>query len=87
MWYIYILETNDGRYYTGSTNDINRRIKAHQEGKGAKFTRSFGVHKLLYTEKFRSKSNALKREKQIQSFSKIQKIQLIEGREIHAKKD
>ena len=53
MWYIYILETDDGRLYTGATNDVDRRFSAHQKGQGAKFTRIFGCKKLLYTESSR----------------------------------
>ena len=77
MWYLYILETADGRLYTGITNHIKRRMAQHKEGKGAKFTRSFGFKKLLYTEKFLTKSAALKKEKQIQQLTRPQKLALI----------
>ena len=77
MWFIYILETQDGRFYTGATNDIARRIAQHKEGTGAKFTRNFGFKKLLYTEEFSGKSQALKREKQIQSWTRKEKTTLI----------
>ena len=79
MWFIYILETQDGRFYTGATNDIARRITQHKEGKGAKFTRSFSFKGLLYTESFPNKSEALKREKQIQSWTRKKKVALIKG--------
>lgn len=77
MWHIYILETLDGRLYTGATNDVERRMKAHQEGKGARFTRNFGFKALLYTEAFLTKSAALKREKEIQALKRQEKLQLI----------
>ncbi len=76
-WYIYILETMDGRFYTGATNNVDGRLAQHRQGKGAKFTRNFGVKKLLYTENFLTKSEALKREKQIQGFSRQEKLTLI----------
>lgn len=76
-WYIYILETMDGRFYTGATNDIARRITQHKAGKGARFTRNFGFKKLLYKEGFLTKSDALKREKQIQSWTRQKKVELI----------
>lgn len=75
--FIYILQTNDGRYYTGYTTDLERRLKEHQLGKGAKFTRSFGAQKILYSESFSEKSQALKREAQIKKLSRCQKEALI----------
>ena len=77
MWYVYILETQKGQLYTGSTNDVDRRLKAHREGKGAKFTRIFGVKRLRYQENLPTKSAALKREAFIKSLSRSAKIQLI----------
>ena len=46
--FVYILQCNDGRYYTGYTTDLKRRLKEHQNGSGGKFTRSFGAKKILY---------------------------------------
>ncbi len=79
MWFIYILETNDGRYYTGTTNDVPRRIAEHKDGKGAKFTRNFGFKTLLYIEEFPTKFEASKREKQIQGWTRKKKLALIKG--------
>ncbi len=78
-WYIYILETDDGRFYTGTTNDIPRRIAEHKDGKGAKFTRNFGCKGLIYSEAHPTKSAALKREKQIQGWTRQKKSALIQG--------
>lgn len=77
--FIYILQTNDGRYYTGYTTDLERRLKEHQSGLGAKFTRSFGAQKILYYECFSEKSLALKREAQIKKLPRSKKEILIEG--------
>lgn len=78
-WYLYILETRDGRFYTGTTNDIPRRMSEHKDGKGGHFTRSFKFKSLLYTEEHPDKSSALKRERQIQSWRRKQKSALING--------
>ena len=78
MWHIYILETKDGRLYTGTTNNISRRMAQHKDGRGAKFTRSFGFKELLYTEELLTQSDALKREKQIQSWKRLKKLKLVE---------
>ncbi len=75
--FVYILQSRDGRYYTGYTTDLERRFKAHQSGKGAKFTRAFGAKKIIYHEVFPDKSSALKREAQIKALTRQQKENLI----------
>ncbi len=77
---VYILQSADGRYYTGYTTDLARRMKAHRTGKGAKFTRAFGVATLLYSEALPSKSLALKREAEIKGWSRAKKAALINER-------
>ena len=79
MWYVYILETKDGRLYTGTTNDISRRMEEHKDGKGGRFTRSFRFKGLLYTEEHPTKSAALKRERQVQGWTRREKLALING--------
>ena len=59
---VYILECNDGTLYTGWTNDIDKRFKAHNDGKGAKYTKGRRPLKLVYLEELETKSEALKRE-------------------------
>ena len=78
-WHLYILETLDGRLYTGITNDVERRMKAHKTGKGAKFTRIFGFKELLYAIKLPTQSQAMKREAEIKRWPKRRKIKLISG--------
>ncbi|MDD3374533.1 MAG: GIY-YIG nuclease family protein [Candidatus Omnitrophica bacterium] len=81
MWYVYILETKDKRFYTGSTNDVDRRMKMHAEGKGARFTRIFGFKKLLYTEACgETRAEALKREREIKKLTKEKKVELVYGK-------
>ena len=77
MWYVYILETNNGMFYTGSTTDVHRRVDQHAKGKGARFTRIFGVKKLLYTEEQPNQSEAFKREQDIKTWPKHKKLALI----------
>ena len=75
--FVYILQSRDGRYYTGYTTDLDRRLKEHQTGSGGKFTRSFGAKKILYHEVFADKSSALKREAQIKRWPRIKKEALM----------
>lgn len=75
--FIYILQSRDGRYYTGYTTDLERRLREHLSGTGAKFTRAFGAKKILYHESFVDKSSALKREAEIKSWSRKEKEFLV----------
>jgi putative endonuclease len=59
------------------TNDLERRFKAHQRGKGAWFTRVFGVEKIVYSEEQPSKSDAFKRERAIKKLTRAEKLRLI----------
>lgn len=79
MEYVYILECSDKTLYTGYTNDLEKRVKTHNEGKGAKYTRGRLPVKLLYSEAFDSKSLALKREYSIKQKSKEDKLALIKS--------
>ena len=74
---VYILECNDGTLYTGWTNDIDKRFKAHNDGKGAKYTKVRRPLKLVYLEELETKSEALKRENKIKKMTKDKKRQLI----------
>ena len=60
--YIYILECSDKTLYTGYTNDLENRLKAHNEGKGAKYTKSRLPVKMVYSEAFDEKKEAMSRE-------------------------
>lgn len=83
--FIYILQSDDGRYYTGYTTDLDRRLKEHQSGSGGKFTRSFGAERILYHESYDNKSVALKREAQIKGWSRAKKEALIKGDQVALK--
>lgn len=74
----YILKCNDDSLYTGWTNDITHRLKMHNEGKGAKYTRGRGPVKLVYLEEFETKQEAMSREAKIKRLSRKEKLLLIE---------
>ncbi len=77
MHYIYIVECCDGTYYTGYTNDVKKRITAHNEGKGAKYTRGRRPVILKYQESYHTKSEAMSREYAIKKLSRQEKQKLI----------
>lgn len=77
MNYTYILTCRDGSLYTGWTNDLDRRLKDHNEGKGAKYTRARRPVVLEYYEEFATKEEAMKREYEIKQMSRKEKLELI----------
>ncbi|KKW22870.1 MAG: hypothetical protein UY74_C0006G0007 [Candidatus Kaiserbacteria bacterium GW2011_GWC2_52_8b] len=77
MYFVYLLQCKDGSIYTGITTNVARRFKKHKEGKGGRYTRSHGAKKILYTEKKRNRSLALKREAEIKQWSQERKLKLI----------
>ena len=77
MFTVYILRTSKNTLYTGYTNNLNKRLLRHQYGKGAKYLRAFDSFKLVYTETFSTKSEAMTREAQIKKLTKSQKEKLI----------
>ena len=76
MHYIYILECRDKTLYTGYTNDLDKRIKTHNEKKGAKYTRGRTPVVLKYYEEFDNKIDAMKRESQIKKLRRLKKLML-----------
>ena len=77
MYYVYIIECKDKSLYTGITADIKRRFKEHLSGKGGAYTRARKVKKVLYTEKVKTRSLALKREHEIKGWNHQKKLLLI----------
>ena len=75
--WMYILECSDGSYYTGSTNDLNRRLEQHKKGEGANHTKSRLPVKLIYFEEYDRIDEAFYREKQVQGWSRKKKEALI----------
>ena len=76
-WTVYILECGDGTLYTGITDDLPRRLKAHTEGRGAKYTRGRAPLTLRYQESAPDKGTALKRECAIKRLARSEKLALI----------
>lgn len=77
MYFIYLLECEDKSLYTGITTDLERRLKEHKNGKGGHYTSSRKAVKIVHTEKFRTRSGALKREAEIKNWRREKKIILI----------
>ena len=77
MYFVYILQCDDGSLYTGITNDIERRFSEHKSRIGGHYTASHSVKEILYTEKFKTKSEALKREAEIKGWHREKKLALI----------
>ncbi len=77
MTYTYILLCADGTYYTGWTTDPGRRLRIHNAGRGAKYTRSRLPVELVYLESFETKEAAMSREWHIKHLNRLQKQDLI----------
>lgn len=77
MNYTYILKCADGSLYTGWTNDLEKRVKAHNEGKGAKYTKYRRPVELVYYETFQTKQEAMRREYEIKHLPRKKKEFLI----------
>ena len=78
-WLIYIIQCNDNSYYTGITNNLEKRIKNHNLGTASKYTRVRLPVKLVYTENNYDRSSASKREYEIKQLTRIQKEALIKN--------
>ena len=79
MYYVYIVQCSDNTYYTGYTTDVTKRVQAHNEKKGAKYTRSRTPVTLVYQEASETKSLALRREAAIKRLTRKEKERLIAG--------
>lgn len=79
MNYTYILRCSDGSLYTGWTNNLEKRIKDHNDGKGAKYTKPRRPVVLAYYEEFQTKEEAMRREWEIKRLTRREKMQMIEA--------
>lgn len=80
MYFLYLLKCADGSLYCGITTDVRRRFGEHKAGKGGNYTRSHKVIKVVYREKCKDRSAALKREIAIKKLPKAEKLNLIRGK-------
>lgn len=79
MNYTYILRCGDGSFYTGWTNNLGKRLEAHNAGRGGRYTRSRLPVKLVYYESFDTKNEAMRREAAIKKLTRQEKEKLIKG--------
>ena len=77
VWSVYILKCGDGTYYTGISNDVDKRLQKHQKGFGAKYTRGRSPLTMVYNEVIGTRSEASKEEYRIKKLTRIEKIKLI----------
>jgi len=77
--WVYVIECDDGSFYTGYTTDVERRIREHDRGDGAKYTRGRAPVELVHRERFETKSAAMSREYEIKQLSRSQKERLVES--------
>lgn len=76
--WVYVVECSDGTYYTGYTTDVERRLREHNDGTGAKYTQGRAPVTLLHTEQFETQSAAMRREYEIKQLTRSQKERLID---------
>ncbi len=79
--YTYILRCADGSLYCGWTNDLDKRLKSHNDGTGSKYTRTRLPVELLYYESFETKQEAMSREYHIKRLSRAEKLSLIDRKQ------
>ena len=77
QWNIYIIQCNDGKFYTGITTDIDRRLREHNSGNGGRFTKYRKPVELVYKEHDVDRAGALKREAEIKKMNRREKLDLI----------
>ncbi len=91
MWslpfYVYIILCTDGSFYTGYTKNVDKRLRLHVSGKGARYTRIHKPDKVAYTEALPSRAQAMRREKTIKKMSHQQKHDLVDPAEKTASSD
>jgi putative endonuclease len=81
MFFVYILRTSSNTLYVGQTNNLEKRIEEHRSKtiKSSKYVRSFESFELVYSEKYETRSEAMKREYELKQLTKAQKEKLIQG--------
>ncbi|MFZ4454499.1 GIY-YIG nuclease family protein [Salibacterium aidingense] len=75
--YVYILECGDGSYYTGYTTNIEHRLRRHEQGKGAKYTRGRGPFRLVYQQSFATKTEAMRAEYELKQLARKEKEKIL----------
>jgi putative endonuclease len=83
-FFVYILLCQDGTYYTGHTNDLKRRLKQHNSGKGAWYTRVKGPGSVVWRKEYRCFKPAFLMEKRIKTLTRLQKETLVKGMRLNS---
>jgi len=78
--YVYVIQCEDGSFYTGCAKDVDSRMRLHMNGKGARYTRMHRPKKLVYVEEFNSRAEAMKKERKVKMLKRSQKLELINSR-------
>lgn len=78
-FFVYIVQCNNGTYYTGYTNNLENRLKLHKNGRGAKYLRGKAPLKLVYSKKYKYYKTAFKKELEIKTYNKKKKEKLIKS--------
>ena len=79
-YYVYVLVCENGTFYTGYTRNVAARFKLHKKGKGAKYVRTHPPEKVVYVEKFETRSDAMKKEQQIKHLTHAEKQRLVNSK-------
>ena len=79
-WHVYMVRCADDSLYTGCTNDLPRRVAAHNAGKGARYTRSRGPVEVVWSVRVKDRSSALSREARVKQLSRAEKLVLVAKR-------
>lgn len=85
MWFVYVLRCGDGSYYTGATNDLEKRLSQHASGKGSRYVRSRLPFKMVLCENVETARDAYKREREIKGMRRKEKESLVLGGKCHLK--
>ncbi|WP_434531302.1 GIY-YIG nuclease family protein [Haloarcula sp. NS06] len=86
-YHVYVLRCSDNTFYTGYTTDVERRVREHDDGNGAKYTRGRTPVELIHVESFDSQSDAMSREYEIKQYSRAEKERLVESNDAEAEFD
>jgi len=78
-YHVYIILCEDGSFYTGYTKNVDSRLRLHFNGRGARYTRMHKPKKLVYTERFNSRAEAMRRERSVKTMSRRQKLELVDS--------
>jgi len=79
-YYVYVLQCKDHSFYTGYTQNVKARMKLHKLGRGARYVRTHCPEKIVYLEKFETRKDAMKREREIKKMTHEQKLKLARSR-------